>query len=172
MGKGSTSLGIIALLLAAGGFGLGGLAWISLSSIQSQMANISEQSTWYKFNATSFNSDPIYTFITFTGLTIQFEIGPNEDVFFSFTSRTHIESVASAWSRIFVYFRVDGIIQSEPIADVGMYDGDFTIHYMITLQTVRTDLSAGIHNVTVMIYGESTANYIFQSTLYVQKFLK
>ncbi|MFX0004944.1 MAG: hypothetical protein ACFE9J_15875, partial [Candidatus Hermodarchaeota archaeon] len=63
-----------------------------------------------------------------------------------------------------------GIFQSDPIADVGMYNGDFTIHYMIYLQTVRTDLSAGVHTVTVVIYGESTANYVWYSTLYVQKF--
>jgi hypothetical protein len=44
------------------------------------------------------------------------------------------------------------------------------INFMINLQTVRTDLSAGMHIVTAMVYGESTANYISQSTLYVQKF--
>lgn len=171
MGKGSTTIGIIALLLAAGGLGLGGLAWISVSSVQSQMANLSEQSTWYKFNATSINTDPVYTYLTFIGLRIQFELDADESVYFSFTSRAHIEPVVSAWSRIYVYFRVDGIFQSEPSAVVGMYNGGFTENFMLHLQTVRTDLSAGMHYVTIVIYGDSTANYIWQSTLYVQKIL-
>ncbi|MFW9970845.1 MAG: hypothetical protein ACFFDF_11665 [Candidatus Odinarchaeota archaeon] len=170
MGKGSTTLGIIALILATGGLGLGSLAWISVSRIDMQIADFSEQSTWYKFNGTSFNSDPIYTYLIFSGLTIQFELGPDESVYVSFTSRAHIEAVVSAWSRIFVYFRVDGILQTDPVAEVGMYDGAFTINYMLHLQTVITDLSVGSHNVTAVIYGESTANYIWKSTLYVQKF--
>ncbi len=169
MGKGSTTLGILALILAAGGLGLGGLAWISLSRVETQLVNFSEQSAWYKFNGTTLNTDPTYTYLTFTGLTIQFELGPEESVYFSFTSRAHTEAVVSAWSRIIVYFRVDGVIQTDPIAEVGMYDGAFTINHMLHLQIVRTDLLAGVHTVTVVIYGDSTANYIWDSTLYVQK---
>ena len=45
MGKGSAALGIIGLILAAGGLGLGGLAWLSVSSIENQVAVFSEQNT-------------------------------------------------------------------------------------------------------------------------------
>jgi hypothetical protein len=169
MGKGSATLGIITLILAVGGLGLGGLAWLSVSRVESQVASFSEQTTWYNYNATSLNSDPIHTYLTFIGLKIQFELGANEVVIFSFTSMAHVEPIASAWSRIFVYFRVDGIIQTEPIAQVGMYNGGFTVNFMLYLQTVRADLSAGGHYVTVAIYGDSTANYIWQSTLCIQK---
>jgi hypothetical protein len=169
MGKGSTILGIFALIFAVGGLGLGGLAWISVSRVETQVADFSEQTAWYKYNGTTFNTDPTFTYLTFTGLTIQFELGPSESVYFSFSSRAHTEFVPLAWSRIFVYFRVDGIFQSEPSGEVGMYDGGFTISSMLHLQTVRTDLSAGVHDVTVVIYGDSTANYIWKSTLYVQK---
>ncbi len=68
-----------------------------------------------------------------------------------------------------MYFSVDGNRQTEPIAEVGMYNGNFMINYMIHLQTVKTDLSVGTHTVTIVIYGDSTGNYIFDSTLFVQK---
>ena len=165
MSKGNAALGVIALILAAGGLGLGGFAWISVSNIETQ----SVQNTWYKFNGTSFNSDPSGTYLTFTGLTIEFELSLSESVYFSYTCRVHTEAVPGGWSRITVYFKVDGIMQSDPHAQVGMYMGDFSINYMVHLQNVRNDLSAGTHNVTVVIWGDSTGNYVYQSTLFVQK---
>lgn len=101
MGKGSTVLGVIALILAAGGLGLGGLAWLSVSSVENQVASLSEQNIWYKFNETVFVCDPA-TYLTFSGLMVEFELGPNESVYFSFTARAHTEAV-SGWSRINVY---------------------------------------------------------------------
>ena len=169
MGKGSTVLGVIALILGAGGLGLGGLAWISVSRVETQVANFSEQNTWYKYNDTVFRCDPIQTYLTFTGLTVEFELGPNESVYFSFTSRAHTEQAIGAWSRIFVLFRVDGISRLDPSAEVGAYNVGFTMHSMIHLQDVRDDLSPGVHNVTVVIRGDPAANYIWKSSLFVQK---
>jgi hypothetical protein len=168
MGKGSVALGVIALVLAAGGLGLGGLAWISVSTIE-QGDSLSEQNTWYKFSEPAFNCNPTGTYLTFSALTIEFELGQNESVYFSYTGRAHVESVSLDWSRVVVYFRVDGIFQSDPNAVVGMNNVGFMINFMLHLQTVKSDLSAGIHNVTVVIWGDSTANYVSQSTLIVQK---
>jgi len=169
MGKGSTFLSVIGLILAVFGLGLGGLAWITVSRVETQVANFSEQSTWYKYNGTVLVCDPAQ-YLPFSGLMIEFELGPNESVYFSFTGRAHTEVVIGAWSRIDVYFRVDGITELYPSAEVGMYNGDFMINYMLHLQDVKDDLSPGVHNVTVAIRGTSTANYIYQSTLFVQKF--
>jgi len=166
MGKGSAALGIITLLLAASGLILGGFAWLSVSRIETQLV----QNTWYKYNGTTFNSDPTGTYLTFTGLTIEFELGPSESVYFSFTGRVHTEVVPGAWSRITVNFNVDGTIYIDESAQVGMYNGGFSINYMVHLQSVRNDLLPGTHTVTVTIRGDSTANYVYKSTLFVQKF--
>jgi len=55
----------------------------------------------------------------------------------------HIEQVAG-WSKIWVYFRVDGITDTDQHAEVGTYNGDETVHFMIPLQDVRQDLSFGL----------------------------
>ena len=128
-----------------------------------------QETSWYKFIDTPFICSPADSYLTFSTLTIEFELGSSESVYFSFTSRAHTEAVSLDWSRIFVYFSVDGNRQTEPIAEVGMYNGNFMINYMIHLQTVKTDLSVGTHTVTIVIYGDSTGNYIFDSTLFVQK---
>jgi len=163
MSKGSAALGVIALILAAGGLGLGGLAWI-----ETQAVSFSNPISWFKYNGTAFYISPVGTYLTFDGLTIEFELGPDESVYFSFSSKAHVEAVAG-WSRISVYFRVDGFMELTPSAQVGMYNGGFTNHYSVHLQDVRNDLLPGVHTVTVVIRGTYSANYIWESSLIVQK---
>ena len=163
MGKGKTALLILTLLLAAGGLGLGGLAWI-----ETQAVSFSNPISWFKYNGTAFYNNPVGTYLTFHGLTIEFELGPDESVLFSFSSKAHVEAVAG-WSRISVYFRVDGFMALSPSAQVGMYNGGFTNHYSVHLQDVRDDLLPGVHTVTVVIRGTYSANYIWESSLFVQK---
>lgn len=68
-----------------------------------------------------------------------------------------------------MYFRVDGIIDTDQHAEVGTYNGDETVNFMIPLQDVRYNLSIGVHTVTVVVYGTSSANYVSRSSLFVQK---
>jgi len=163
MGKGSAVLGVLVLILGAGGLGLGGFAWFSVSNIDTQV------NSWTKFVDPAFICNPSSSYLTLTGLTIDFVLEPGDSVYFSFTSTAHVVSIGSGWFTITVFFSVDGISQTEPIAQVGMYAGDFLILFTLHLETVRTDLSPGMHNVTVVINGESTGNYIFDSVLFVQK---
>lgn len=166
MGKGSTVLGLIGLLLGAGGLALGGFAWLSVSRVENQVSSLS---SWFKMNNTVFQCSPPFTYITFSGLTIEFELNLDESVYFSFTCRAHTEPIGG-WSRVIVYFRVDGLFVSTPNAEGGTFNGVHTAHFMICLQDVRDDLTPGLHTVTVDIWGDSSANYIYQSTLFIQSF--
>jgi len=170
MSNGRPTLPILAIILAIGGIALGGFTFITVSRIETQVANFSDQNSWYRFNGTNFNTDPVYTYLVFEGLIVEFEVGTGESVYFSFTCRAHIETILGAWSFISVFFRVDGLIATSPNAQVGVYDAPsiFTVHDMVHLQDVRDNLTPGSHNVTVAIYGFSTANYIWESSLFVQ----
>jgi len=170
LGKGSTILGLMGLILGAGALGLGTFAWLTTTSLESQAVNYNEQMTWFKYNGSVFNSNPPFIYKWFIGLTVEFEMGQNESVLFSFMSRAHTEPV-SGWSQISVYFRIDGIILVNPNAVVGKYNGAHKANFMMNLQTVRHNLSPGVHNVSVFVYGTSSANYIWESTLFVQKVL-
>ncbi|MFX0009631.1 MAG: hypothetical protein ACFE9R_04900 [Candidatus Hermodarchaeota archaeon] len=169
MGVNRPSLPILGILLAVSGLVLSAFAFVDVSRIDSQVTNYFDQNSWYRYNNTNFNTDPIYTYLTITHLTVEFELEQGDSVYFSFSSSAHIEYNPTSWSRIFVYFRVDGIFQSDPTADVGIYQETVAHHFTIHLQAVRNDLSAGAHNVTVVIYGESTGNYIWKSSMFVQK---
>jgi hypothetical protein len=169
MGVNRPAIPILAIILATGSLVLGAFTFISLSRIDSQVSDYFEQNSWYRYNATNFNTDPIGTYLTISGLTVEFELGSGDSAYFSFTCRAHVEPIPTSWSRVYVFFRVDGIFLSNPSAEVGMYNGAFIQNYMINLQHVKDDLPAGVHNVTVVIWGDSTANYIWISSLFVQK---
>lgn len=182
MGVNRPALPILGILLAISGLVLGAFTFTTVSRLEGQVAGMFDQDpccnntitynseSWYKYNGTNFNTNPIYTYLTLAELTVEFELEQNESVYFSFSSSAHLEANPTSWSRIYVYFRVDGIFQSNPSAEVGMYQETVTHHFMLHLQAVREDLSAGLHNVTVVIYGDSTGNYIWKSSLFVQKF--
>jgi hypothetical protein len=169
MGVNRPALPILGILLAVSGLVLGAFTFISVSRIDSQVSTYFAQNSWYRYNATIYNTNPTGTYLTFDGLTVEFELEQGESVYFSFTCRAHVEPIPTFWSRVYVFFRVDGIFSSNPGAEVGMYNGAYMENYMIHLQDVRDDLSAGVHNVTVVIWGDSTGNYIWISTLFVQK---
>lgn len=168
MGRGTTILGVFGLILGLGGIGLGGYAWYSVSILKNQAINWGAQNTWYKENDTTFICNPPLSYLTFTGLAIEFELGTNESVYFSFMAWAHTEPIAG-WSKIWVYFRVDGLIDTDQHAEVGTYNGGETVNFMIPLQDVREDLASGTHVVTLVVYGTSSANYISESSLFVQK---
>ena len=170
MGKCGTILGLTGLILGAGGIGIGGFAWLSISTLENQIVNIGEQTTWYKENETTFQCNPPNTYLTFTGLIIEFELGTNESVYLSFMAWAHTEQIVR-WSKIWLYFRIDGILDMDQHAEVGTFNGDETVNFMIPLQDVRDDLSTGIHTVTIDIYGSSSVNYISHSSLFVQKII-
>jgi hypothetical protein len=169
LSKGSTVLGIFGLILVASSLGLGGFAWLTASGLQNQVNQFSEQNTWYRYNETSLNCVPS-SYIAFSGLTIEFDIGTNESAYFSFAAQVHLEpSVPGFWSRVYVYFRIDGITRTDTHAWVGLFNGG-TANLQIILQHIRNDLSPGVHNVTIAITGSSSGNYIHYSSLIVQKF--
>lgn len=169
MGKGGTALGFIGLILGASGLGLGGFAWLSVSRLESQVVILQEQTIWYKYSDIQFQCNPASTLLTFSALTVEFELGLNESVYFSFSTNAHTVPFAG-WSGIMVYFRVDDILGWDPVAWVGTDSGAFEVDFILNLQDVKDDLSPGVHNVTVVITGSTAVNFIIESTLFVQKF--
>ncbi|MFX0075095.1 MAG: hypothetical protein ACFE96_06615 [Candidatus Hermodarchaeota archaeon] len=169
MGVNRPALPILGILLAVSGLVLGAFTFTSVSRIDAQITDYFNQNSWYKSDINVFNTNPSGTYLTFEDLTVEFELEQGESVYFSFTCKAHVEPILTFWSRVYIFFRVDGIFSSNPSAEVGMFNGANTESYMIHLQLVRDDLSAGVHNVTVDVWGDSTANYIWISSLFVQK---
>jgi len=166
MGKGGVALGLIGIFLAAGGLGLGGLAWVSISRVESQVAGYIGQTMWYRYNETIVTCTPGTPKI-FYGLTIDFELGANESLYLSFSAQAHLEPLSS-WSQITIYFRVDGITRME-YSWIGLYNAGYA-NLHIAYQHKIDDLLPGEHDVTVVVLGTFSGNYIHYSSLFIQRF--
>jgi len=167
-------LGIVGLIIGAVGLGLGASALTELARIESQLDIISEDTHehngWYKRLDSAVYSNPNFTNIPITELTITFELESNEAVYFSYMAGVTLVP-NSGLSFIGINFRVDGIQLLNPYNTFGVKNVSAVNHYStITLQLYKDDLSAGIHNVTVDILGSHVGNNVVLNTLYVQKY--
>lgn len=80
MGKGGAVLGIIALLIGAGGLGFGLLAWLDTNNIKNQI------NTWHDTRFTVYGLTPTLVYLTIPGLNINFTLESPTDIYFIYLS--------------------------------------------------------------------------------------
>lgn len=170
MGKGGAILGLIGILIGAGGLVLGYMAWSSLNTIQTEIENYENIDTWYITDNDVFEVTPAYTLLELSNLTITFELTSNASVYMSFTCRAHIYPVLG-YSLVYFYYKVDGVRLDQPSTSVGNFRGGSTTDYFsVNLQHFIENIAAGSHNVTMEVSTENFVNKISKMTLFVQSF--
>jgi len=71
MGKGGSILGIIGILLGAGGLGFGFIAWNNQITMQ---ANLAVQDIWYQYDQNTFIVNPPFTYLHIPNMSIVFDL--------------------------------------------------------------------------------------------------
>ncbi|MBY8988758.1 MAG: hypothetical protein KGD61_09910 [Candidatus Lokiarchaeota archaeon] len=166
MGKGGSILGLIGILLGAGGLGFGFLAWNSQNSMQ---ANLAAQDIWYQYDGDFFLMNPIDTYLQIPNMSIVFDLATTASIHILFMCRAIINPIPTDYSGISFYFNIDGIRLTEPRADVGSYEGSSTVdYYSVALQHFIPSFSSGTHNISVMGYSESNPNSVWYCSLTIQ----
>jgi hypothetical protein len=165
--KGGTILGLIGILIGAGGFTIGFIAWSSTTTIQTEL-NINN--ALYSKNDGPYNVAPAAVVLEIPNLNITFDLSSISTIYLSFTCIAAITS-APSFSSVFFIFAVDGVLLSSPTTRVGTYQGGSTTDYFaVNLQHLIENMAAGSHNVTVRVSSEVTTNILTQMTLYFQSF--
>ena len=165
MEKGGVVLGLIGILIGAGGLVFGVIAWSSLSTIETQIENVD---TWYKNDNTTFAVSPAATVLELTNLTISFELTSAASVYMSFTCMAEIFPLGGT-SSVFFFFKIDGVLFTSPVINVGNINSGSTREYFsVSLQHYIEDMNAGIHNVTPQVSSATDVNFISEMTLFVQ----
>jgi len=167
-------LGVIGLVIGIIGLSLGGAALGRIASLENQIGTVSDDTHthdgWYKRLDSAVYTAPNFTVIPITELTITFDLGLNETVYFSYMGHATLVP-DTGMSFIGINFRVDGAHLFNPYNTYGVSnmtaDGLFST---ITLQLYKDDLSEGSHNVTIDILGSHDGNNVNLNTLYVQKY--
>jgi len=171
MGKGGTILGLIGILIGAGGFALGFIAWSSMTTMQTQLDSFENlNNALYTKNDGPYTITPATTVLEIPNLNITFELSSNASVHLSFTCHAEI-TPSSVYSSVWFFFSVDGVDLLSPKNRVGNFQGGSSEEYFsVNLQHVIENMAVGSHNVSIKVSSESTANVLTFMTLYIQTF--
>jgi hypothetical protein len=166
MGKGGIVLGLIGILIGAGGLVFGFIAWSSLNTIQ--IGDDENIETWYTIDNSTYNVAPAATVLELVNNTISFDLTSTASVYMSFTCKAEIITLGGT-SSVFFFFKVDGVNVISPMTEVGNLNGGSTEDYFsVNIQHFIESMTAGSHNITVCVSSGTDLNYISQKTLYVQ----
>ena len=171
MGKGGAILGLIGILIGAGGLAMGFIAWNSMTTIQAQLDSFENPiNTFYTKNDGPYTVTPDHTVLEIPNLNITFELSSIATMYLSFTCHAEI-TTSSVYSSVFFFFSVDGVNLLSPANRVGNNQGGSTNdYYSVNLQHLIENMAVGSHNVSVKVSSEDTVNVLTYMTLYVQTF--
>lgn len=168
MAKGGIVLGIIGMLLGAGGIGFGFLAWSNQAGIQASL--IDAQNQLISQNVWSISYDNIYyppqgVYNPIPNMSLIIDLGVPVSLHLLFTSSARIWSDPSSFSDIFFHFMLDSVQIPESWTRVGSYKGTASYEYhSVVMQQFIQVISPGIYNFTIDILSENASNFIREST--------
>ncbi len=194
MGK-SSGLAVLALLIGIGGLGFGAYSYFIFSGqiaalgvqddnnsgeivdLTDQIVNLTNK--FYERAVIEMlyvdlleDWEPSVTNTNESVITVNFQVNAGERAYFLFVTR------AVTWSNGFDYsfmtfrFSIDGIILNKPYTVAGGYDiKEWWLDYPVALQYSTFGLTAGNHNVSVMVLSSYSLNFIRHSSILIQIYI-
>jgi hypothetical protein len=160
MGKGGTILGIIGLLIGAGGLGMGLINWTAQSQVR----------IWNDYEPNYFTA-PDLSFETIPNLYVIVDLSSPVQLYVTFSASTKILPSPGNFADILFYFMVDGTRLLNPYTRVGPYDGTSTYEYLsVCLQYFNALFPAGRHNISIAYFSETGGNVIRECLLTAQSY--
>jgi hypothetical protein len=159
MAKSGIILGVIALLLGASGLGFGLIVWIDQSKTD----------FWYDYEPDIFTPTAI-EYETVSELYVIVSLDAPAIVHILFTTSTRILPDPLTFADMLFYFWIDGERLINPFTRAGPFEGDATYQYVpVSLQHSQI-LSAGVHNISVVVFSETAGNLMRESALAVNRY--
>ena len=159
MGKGGAVLGIIALLLGIGGLGFGVINWIDQGKTD----------FWYDYKEAIY-TPPDLVYVTVPDLYVIIELDTSATLHLLFTTSTKILPDPLSYADMIFRFYIDGTQIDNPFTRAGPFEGYATYQYIpVTLQHSLT-MSAGTHNISIIVISETAGNFMRDSCLSVTRY--
>jgi len=161
MAKGGVILGIIALLLGAGGLGFGIINWMN-----------QPEPHWYSYHDNEFYPSPIATYLPIPNISITFSLDKPMSLHLLFTCSARCLGDPISFSDLIFYFMINDIRQiNMPWARVGSYESNTNYeYYSVSLQHYIEAFPAGTYNITVVVLTERVGNFIRESSLWIRSY--
>ena len=160
MGKGGIILGLIGLLLGAGGLGFG-------------VVNFMNQPTnYYSYRDTDYAPNPALVYIPIPTLSLILEIGRPASLHMLFTCSARCFNDSASFSDLLFYFMINDIQQTDmPWARTGGYESNTNYEYStVSLQHYFTVNTTGVYNITVVVLSERLGNHIREASLWIRSY--
>jgi len=167
MGKGSSILAIIALVI---GLGVGTFV-VYDNFIAIPPANPPENQ-WYDFYSGSYLASASEAWTTLSPISIDFSVSSGQTVHFLFVGQVNFDDSSTPSSYIEIKFSLDGITVNYPRIYVRRYNLDSAEGYRmsVSLQHFNTTMTPGDHSIAIVFRGDSTADSVLEFSLFVQTY--
>jgi hypothetical protein len=165
MAKGGALLGILGILLGAGGLGFAFINWMNQPTIPSEPH-------WYSYHDTEFFPSPVAVYRPIPNISIVFELETSMSLHLLFTCSARCFADPVSFSDLFFYFMINDVQQVDmPWARVGTEDGTSTSdYYTVSLQHYIDLITPGTYNFTVVVLTEGIGNFIRESSFWIQSY--
>ena len=160
MAKSGAVLGILALILGAGGLGIAVFNWM----------NQSYEPHWYSYYDTEFYPNPITTYFVIPNISLIFDLERPMALHLLFTCSARCNGDAASFSDLIFYFMINDVRQVDmPWARVGSYQSNTNYeYYTVSLQHYIDLLTPGSYNLTVVVLTERLGNFIRESSFWIR----
>ena len=172
MGKGGIVLGLIGLLLGAGGLGLGVINYMNQPTIPTIDYDVNRPTIYYSYHDTDYAPDPAAVYIPIPTLAIVFETGGPVSLHLLFTCSAMCLGDAVIFSDLFFHIMLNDVRQIDmPWARTGGYESNTTYEYStVSLQHYFTLTIPGVYNITVTVLSERLGNFIREASLWIRSY--
>ena len=168
MGKAGTAIGIIGMLLGAGGLGFAFVVWNGQNAIVSDINEL--RNIWARYYEDIFDVDIINTYIPIPNMSLSINLASKASILLSFTCRAGISGNLGR-SDVIIYYYIDEVIISNPSARVGGFAGNYSTYFhSVSLDYFSEGWSAGIHNISMFVRSTVDTNYLQYCHLTIQSF--
>ena len=169
MGKGGTLLGLIGILLGAGGLGFGVFIYMNQPTID---YSVNRPLVYYSYHDTDYTPTPALVHIPIPTLALIFEIEGPISLHLLFTCSARCFGDAASFSDLFFYIMINDVRETDmPWARTGGYQSNTNYEYStVSLQHYFTLNTTGIYNITITVLTERLGNFIRESSLWIQSY--
>ncbi len=167
LGKGSSIIAVIALII-----GLGAGGFIIYDNYIASPPIPPAENQWYDLSTTVFYMQAAEAWGSISSISIDFDISSGQNVYFSFIAEINFDDSSNPTSYVQIQFEVDGVMWSLPRIYVQRYNiaSAHGLRMSVSLQHYNSTMTSGTHTVTLVYKGSSTADSVRSCTLFVQTF--
>ncbi|MCK4381595.1 MAG: hypothetical protein KAW51_10685 [Candidatus Lokiarchaeota archaeon] len=171
MGKGGAVLGIIGMLLGAGGLGFAFVVWYGQNALESNINQLTGQNIWHRYYEDIFDVDLINTYMPIPNMSISIDLNAQSSIHLLFTCTAITAGSPLGRSDVTIYYYIDELIISNPNARVGTFYGNNSFYYdSVSLNYFSEGWAAGNHNISIFVRSTVDTNYLQYCHLTVQSF--